>query len=233
MCKSNATLENLTGKPLNKKGFKYHLKYGYPAFASVEKYKDDCKKIMNYLKDDSQNGALNLIVFCAKNCPYLIQYVSMPFEKKEVEKYWKGDSQNSHNSIKFRDWIVDSVLKIDEREIELSKRCDIDELNNCSIFPAKVEGIYKNKIKVSYLEYRLVENKLFIEEKIDEILNDFLKNPEVGIYISKHHNYAIEILSDEEKEKLISHQKNLVNSYNNKNLKNLIPLSDKIMDMLK
>ncbi len=235
MCKGNLTLERLTNKPLNKNGFKYHLKYGYPAFASVEKYKDSCTDILKYINGKSEGGALNLIVFCAKNCPYLIQYVKMPFNEEDVETYWKGKSKNSHNSIKFRDWIIDDVLELEEREIELSKKCNISELNNCLILPAKIEEIKKNKIKVSYLEYNLEKNKLSLKEKIDEISAEFLKEFEVGDYVSKHHNYAIEKIKIEEKEGLISHQRKLIKSYNEnkEKLKNLIPLSDKIIDSLK
>ena len=228
------TIEHLTKKPLNKDGFRYHLKYGYPAFKSLTKYNEDSREILEYIKNEKSNGALNLLVFCAKNCPYMVQYVQMPFEKENVENYWKGNSNKSHNSIKFRDWIIDDVLDYKEpREVRLSKKCDINELNNCLIIPAKIINVQNEKIEVSYIEYKSKNNVLNFQEKISEIFSEFIENPKVGDYVIKHHDYAVEKINQDEKNKIITHLENLAEAYNNKNLKNLIPLSDKILDKLK
>ena len=177
---------------INKDGLALHNRCAYAAFASVEKYKGDLRFLRNNFHQ-IQNPS-ELLKYYHKNCPYLILYVSLPFNKEDVRSYWLEIGRKNHIYVKFRDWLVDEWLNLDPASMGRSSKCDIHELNRCTAVPAKILEIDNNTMRVEYEIYEFHEDVLKLVKTESNVKPLFEEAVKPGDYLSKHFGHGIEKL---------------------------------------
>lgn len=222
---------------IDPEGFRLHSLYAYPAFASLPKYKKEQSQILNYINGSADAHAL--LKFYAQSCPYMIIYVKPPFRTAAVRQYWCGTDRTSHNAVKFSDWIVDDMLKMVELKYSAptdrmrSVRCDINELNRCIVIPTRIRSINGPNAIVEYKEYQMVDGRLALEPRMSTIDVHFIPDVAEGDVVTKHFSCGIEKVKECGIDRLRYSLIDAFNSHDTGSLAKLLPVSDKIIDLLR